>query len=78
MQSVLDFGEQIKREGNEAFANENWEGALTRYCQGDEASEDPDLGEILGDEGDPAGLRGARGRARSEKARAARTSGSRP
>jgi len=36
MQSVLDFGEQIKREGNEAFANENWEGALTRYCQGDE------------------------------------------
>jgi len=36
MQGVLDFGQQIKSEGNEAFANENWEGALTRYCQGDE------------------------------------------
>jgi tetratricopeptide (TPR) repeat protein len=33
---VLDFGAQIKREGNEAFGNENWEAALTRYCQGDE------------------------------------------
>lgn len=33
---VLEFGQQIKSEGNEAFANENWEGALTRYCQGDE------------------------------------------
>jgi len=36
IQGVLDFGQQIKSEGNEAFANENWEGALTRYCQGDE------------------------------------------
>lgn len=36
IQGVLDFGQQIKTEGNEAFANENWEGALTRYCQGDE------------------------------------------
>eukprot|EP00933_Yihiella_yeosuensis_P051066 TRINITY_DN48906_c0_g1_i1.p1 TRINITY_DN48906_c0_g1~~TRINITY_DN48906_c0_g1_i1.p1 ORF type:complete len:502 (-),score=149.80 TRINITY_DN48906_c0_g1_i1:192-1697(-) len=36
IQGVLDFGTQIKTEGNEAFANENWEGALTRYCQGDE------------------------------------------
>jgi len=34
--SVLDFGAQIKTEGNEAFGNENWEAALTRYCQGDE------------------------------------------
>eukprot|EP00927_Polykrikos_kofoidii_P078359 TRINITY_DN75192_c0_g1_i1.p1 TRINITY_DN75192_c0_g1~~TRINITY_DN75192_c0_g1_i1.p1 ORF type:complete len:565 (-),score=132.18 TRINITY_DN75192_c0_g1_i1:187-1791(-) len=33
---VLEFGQQIKQEGNEAFRNENWEGALTRYCQGDE------------------------------------------
>lgn len=36
IQGVLDFGQKIKTEGNEAFANENWEGALTRYCQGDE------------------------------------------
>jgi len=36
IQGVLDFGNQLKSEGNEAFANENWEGALTRYCQGDE------------------------------------------
>eukprot|EP00442_Polarella_glacialis_P002761 CAMPEP_0115082576 /NCGR_PEP_ID=MMETSP0227-20121206/19991_1 /TAXON_ID=89957 /ORGANISM="Polarella glacialis, Strain CCMP 1383" /LENGTH=523 /DNA_ID=CAMNT_0002470707 /DNA_START=63 /DNA_END=1634 /DNA_ORIENTATION=- len=36
IQGVLDFGQQIKSEGNEAFVNENWEGALTRYCQGDE------------------------------------------
>lgn len=36
IQGVLDFGQQIKTEGNEAFMNENWEGALTRYCQGDE------------------------------------------
>jgi len=36
VQGVLDFGQQIKTEGNEAFANENWEGALTRYCQGDQ------------------------------------------
>jgi len=36
IQGVLDFGQQIKAEGNEAFANENWEGALTRYCQGDQ------------------------------------------
>lgn len=36
IQGVLDFGAQIKSEGNEAFANENWEAALTRYCQGDE------------------------------------------
>merc|ERR1711920_99516 len=36
IQGVLDFGQQIKTEGNEAFANDNWEGALTRYCQGDE------------------------------------------
>merc|ERR1719223_1116664 len=36
IQGVLDFGQQIKSEGNEAFADENWEGALTRYCQGDE------------------------------------------
>jgi len=36
IQGVLDFGQQIKSEGNEAFMNENWEGALTRYCQGDE------------------------------------------
>lgn len=36
MKGVLDFGQQIKSEGNEAFANENWEGAMTRYCQGDE------------------------------------------
>mmetsp|Transcript_66844 Transcript_66844/g.159985 ORF Transcript_66844/g.159985 Transcript_66844/m.159985 type:complete len:526 (+) Transcript_66844:76-1653(+) len=36
IQGVLEFGAQIKSEGNEAFANENWEGALTRYCQGDE------------------------------------------
>merc|ERR1711972_364051 len=36
IQGVLDFGQQIKSEGNEAFSNENWEGALTRYCQGDE------------------------------------------
>jgi tetratricopeptide (TPR) repeat protein len=36
IQGVLDFGQQIKSEGNEAFQNENWEGALTRYCQGDE------------------------------------------
>lgn len=36
IQGVLDFGQQIKSEGNEAFANENWEGALTRYCQGDQ------------------------------------------
>eukprot|EP00930_Biecheleria_cincta_P005039 TRINITY_DN105968_c0_g1_i1.p1 TRINITY_DN105968_c0_g1~~TRINITY_DN105968_c0_g1_i1.p1 ORF type:complete len:535 (-),score=157.41 TRINITY_DN105968_c0_g1_i1:1-1605(-) len=36
IQGVLDFGQRIKSEGNEAFANENWEGALTRYCQGDE------------------------------------------
>lgn len=33
---VLEFGQQIRSEGNEAFGNENWEGALTRYCQGDE------------------------------------------
>lgn len=36
IQGVLEFGQQIKSEGNEAFVNENWEGALTRYCQGDE------------------------------------------
>lgn len=36
IQGVLDFGQQIKAEGNEAFANENWEAALTRYCQGDQ------------------------------------------
>lgn len=36
IQGVLDFGQQIKSEGNEAFSNDNWEGALTRYCQGDE------------------------------------------
>merc|ERR1712050_15242 len=36
IQGVLEFGQQIKSEGNEAFSNENWEGALTRYCQGDE------------------------------------------
>merc|ERR1719379_542769 len=36
IQGVLDFGQQIKSEGNEAFANENWEAALTRYCQGDQ------------------------------------------
>lgn len=36
IQGVLDFGQQMKSEGNEAFVNENWEGALTRYCQGDE------------------------------------------
>ncbi|CAK9072003.1 Peptidyl-prolyl cis-trans isomerase D (PPIase D) (40 kDa peptidyl-prolyl cis-trans isomerase) (Cyclophilin-40) (CYP-40) (Cyclophilin-related protein) (Estrogen receptor-binding cyclophilin) (Rotamase D) [Durusdinium trenchii] len=36
IQGVLDFGQKIKSEGNEAFLNENWEGALTRYCQGDE------------------------------------------
>merc|ERR1719262_641768 len=36
IQGVVDFGAQIKSEGNEAFVNENWEGALTRYCQGDE------------------------------------------
>ncbi|CAL1150695.1 unnamed protein product, partial [Cladocopium goreaui] len=36
IQGVLDFGQKIKTEGNEAFLNENWEGALTRYCQGDE------------------------------------------
>ncbi|CAE6918647.1 Peptidyl-prolyl cis-trans isomerase D [Symbiodinium microadriaticum] len=36
IQGVLDFGQRIKSEGNEAFMNENWEGALTRYCQGDE------------------------------------------
>lgn len=36
IKGVLDFGQQIKSEGNEAFSNENWEGALTRYCQGDE------------------------------------------
>ncbi|CAJ1377653.1 unnamed protein product [Effrenium voratum] len=36
IQGVLDFGQRIKTEGNEAFLNENWEGALTRYCQGDE------------------------------------------
>jgi len=36
IRGVLDFGQQIKSEGNEAFSNENWEGALTRYCQGDE------------------------------------------
>ncbi|CAE8640699.1 unnamed protein product, partial [Polarella glacialis] len=29
IQGVLDFGQQIKSEGNEAFVNENWEGALT-------------------------------------------------
>jgi len=33
---VLEFGQQIKNEGKEAFEHENWEGALTRYCQGDE------------------------------------------
>lgn len=36
MAGVLEFGQQIKREGNEAFQDENWEGAYTRYCQGDE------------------------------------------
>lgn len=36
VRGVLDFAQQIKTEGNEAFANENWEGALTRYCQGDQ------------------------------------------
>merc|ERR1719277_2870776 len=36
IRGVLDFGQQIKSEGNEAFMNDNWEGALTRYCQGDE------------------------------------------
>eukprot|EP00929_Paragymnodinium_shiwhaense_P094962 TRINITY_DN55871_c0_g1_i1.p1 TRINITY_DN55871_c0_g1~~TRINITY_DN55871_c0_g1_i1.p1 ORF type:complete len:528 (+),score=200.53 TRINITY_DN55871_c0_g1_i1:111-1694(+) len=33
---VLEFGQQIKSEGNEAFKDENWEAALTRYSQGDE------------------------------------------
>lgn len=36
MAGVLEFGQQIKSEGNEAFSTDNWEGALTRYCQGDE------------------------------------------
>jgi len=36
IQGVLEFGQQIKSEGNEAFGDENWEGALTRYTQGDE------------------------------------------
>jgi len=36
IRAMLDFGQQIKSEGNEAFSNENWEAALTRYCQGDQ------------------------------------------
>eukprot|EP00928_Gymnodinium_smaydae_P023424 TRINITY_DN1933_c1_g2_i2.p1 TRINITY_DN1933_c1_g2~~TRINITY_DN1933_c1_g2_i2.p1 ORF type:complete len:552 (+),score=172.26 TRINITY_DN1933_c1_g2_i2:65-1657(+) len=35
-QGVLEFGQRLKREGNEAFRNENWEAAITRYSQGDE------------------------------------------
>lgn len=33
---VMDFGNMLKSQGNEAFETENYEAAMTRYCQGDE------------------------------------------